>query len=171
VTSTDSSVPTPRRMVGRALHLIDLENLLADPDADCAAVDAALDAFVTAAALGADDLVALAVNHRLYRRSCFSLDRGWEIKLASGPDACDHALLAEAPVDWVADRFDRLVVGSGDGIFVDLVHGVRRRATPVWVVAQDRCLSRRLASAASRVVRIDLTGPDGTGGPPMALAA
>ncbi len=171
MTTAVSPAPTSTRMAGRALHLIDLENLLADPDADCPAVDAAIDAYVAAAALGSEDLVALAVNHRLYRRSCFSLDRGWEIKLASGPDACDHALLAEAPIAWVADRFDRLVVGSGDGIFVDLVHGVRRRATPVWVVAQDRCLSRRLASAASRVVRIDLTDPDGTGGPDLALAA
>lgn len=171
MTTTLSPARTARGMAGRALHLIDLENLLADPDADCAAVDAALDAYVTAAALGGEDLVAVAVNHRLYRRSCFSLDRGWEVKLASGPDACDHVLLAEAPIDWVADRFDRLVVGSGDGIFVDLVHGVRRRATPVWVVAQECCLSRRLASAASHVVRIDLTDPDGTGGPDLALAA
>ena len=45
------------------------------------------------------------------------------------------------------------------------------RETPVWVVAQERCLSRRLASAASHVVRIDLTDPDGTGGPDLALAA
>jgi hypothetical protein len=149
-------------MAGRALHLIDLENLVGGPDADCAAVDAALEAFVTAAVVGPYDLVVVAVNHRIYRRACLSLDRGWEVKLASGPDACDHVLIAEAPVDWVADRFDRLVVGSGDAIFIDLVTAVRRLSTPVWVVSRRRRLSRRLASTASQVVSL----PE-----PMALAA
>jgi hypothetical protein len=149
-------------MAGRALHLIDLENLVGDPDADYAAVDATLEAFITAAAVGPYDLVVVAVNHRIYRRACLSLDRGWEVKLASGPDACDHVLIAEAPVGWVADRFDRLVVGSGDAIFLDLVTAVRRRSTPVWVVSQPRLLSRRLASAASRVVGLPR---------PLALAA
>ena len=151
-----------RGMAGRALHLIDLENIVGNPDATGAEVEAALEAFIAAAAVGPDDLVAAAVNHRLYKRACLSLDRGWEVKLASGPDACDHLLLDAAPVDWVAERFDRLVVGSGDAIFIDLVVSVRRRATPVWVVAQGRCLSRRLASAASHVVHLPA---------PMALAA
>jgi hypothetical protein len=149
-------------MVGRALHLIDLENIVGNPDATRLEVEAALEAFTAAAAVGSDDLVAVAVNHRLYKRACLSLDRGWDVKLASGPDACDHVLLDAAPVDWVAERFDRLVVGSGDAIFLDLVVSVRRRATPVWVVAQGRCLSRRMASAASRAVRLPM---------PMALAA
>jgi hypothetical protein len=139
---------------GRALHLVDLENLVGDPDAACEVIDAVLDDYVRSASLGADDLVTVAVNHRMYRRACFSLDRGWKVGLASGPDACDHVLLAEAPFDWVAARFDRLVVGSGDHIFCDLVHAVRRRAMPVWVVSQERCLSRRLGAAASRVVHL-----------------
>ena len=151
-----------RGMVGRALHLIDLENIVGNPDATCPEVDATLEAFTASAAVAPDDLVAVAVNHRLYKRACFLLDRGWDIKLASGPDACDHLLLDAAPVDWVAERFDRLVVGSGDAIFLDLVVSVRRRATPVWVVAQGRCLSRSLSSAASRAVRLPA---------PMALAA
>ena len=141
-------------IAGRALHLIDLENLVGDPDAACASVDAVLESYVAEAQLGPDDLVVAALNHRMYERTCFSLDRGWVIKLASGPDACDQVLVASAPVDWVADRFDRLVVGSGDHYFLDLVHAVRRQATPVWVVSQRRCLSRRLAAAASRVVHL-----------------
>jgi NYN domain len=145
---------SPPRITGRALHLIDLENLLAAPDACCAEVTRVLDAYLEAAAAGPDDLVVVAVNHRLYRKACLPLNRGWDVKLASGPDAADHVLIDAAPVEWVSLRFDRLVVGSGDGIFADLVESVRRRALSVWVVAQDRCLSRRLASAASRVVRL-----------------
>lgn len=167
MTTTLTNSPQDRGMAGRAFHLLDLENLIGDPDADQPEVDAALTAYLAGAVLGADDLVAVAVNHRIYRRACFSLDRGWDIKLASGPNACDHVLLDAAPVEWVVDRFDRLVVGSGDGIFVDLVQAVRRHATPVWVVARDRCLSRRLAAAASRVVRLH-PDPDGQ---PYALAA
>jgi len=143
-----------RGVAGRALHLIDLENLVGDPDAGCEAVEEVLDAYLAVASVGADDLVSVAVNHRIYERSCFSLDRGWVVKLASGPDACDQVLVATAPIDWVADRFDRLVVGSGDHYFVDLVHGVRRRATPVWVVAREDSLSRRLGAAASRVLHL-----------------
>jgi NYN domain len=143
---------TPPRIRGRALHLVDLENLLGDPDACCSEVEEVLESFILAAAVGPDDLVKVAVNHRLYRKACLPLDRGWDIKLASGPDAADHVLLDAAPLGWVTERFDRLVVGSGDGIFEGLVRDVRRRAVPVWVVSQDRCLSRSLASAASRVV-------------------
>jgi hypothetical protein len=143
-----------RGVAGRSLHLIDLENLVGNPDASCQEVDDALEAYLAAAAVGADDLVTVAVNHRIYKRACFTLDRGWEVKLASGPDACDHVLLAEAPADWVAERFDRLVVGSGDGIFLELVAAVRERDVPVWVVAHQRRLSRRLADAASRTVSL-----------------
>ncbi len=145
---------SPPRIRGRALHLVDLENLLGDPDACCSEVTDVLDAYLAAAAVGPDDLVTVAVNHRLYRKACLPLDRGWDVKLASGPDAADHVLLDAAPAAWVAERFDRLAVGSGDGIFQGLVRDVRRRAVPVWVVALDRCLSRQLASAASRVVHL-----------------
>lgn len=139
---------------GRALHLLDLENLAGDPDAGREAVDAVLDGYLARAAVGPVDLVTVALNHRMYKRAFLSLARGWKVELASGTDACDRALLTGAPVDWVADRFDRLVVGSGDHAFCDLVHGVRRRATSVWVVAPPPFLSRRLAAAASRVVAL-----------------
>ncbi len=167
MTTTLTTTPRTRGMAGRALHLVDLENLAGDPDAGPARVDATIDAYLAGAVVGNADLVAVAVNHRIYRRSCFSLDRGWEIKLASGPDAGDLALLDAAPVDWVVARFDRLVVGSGDGIFVDLVKAVRRRSVPAWVVARDDSLSGRLAAAASRVVRLGGTTGDET----FALAA
>lgn len=158
MTTTIDLTISPARITGRALHLIDLENLLGDPDACCDEVARVLDAYLDAAAVGTADLVVVALNHRLYRKACLSLDRGWEIKLASGPDAADHVLIAEAPAAWVAERFDRLVVGSGDGIFDGLVRDVRRRGLPVWVVSQGRCLSRPLASAASRVVRLSAAG-------------
>src|SRR5262245_24660548 len=37
--------------------------------------------------------------------------------VAHGADGADLALVAQAAPEWVAKRFDRMVIASGDGIF------------------------------------------------------
>jgi len=66
-------------------------------------------------------------------------------KCASGTQihAADLMLLAHAPAELVIRRYYRLVVGSGDGIFVDRAIAARAGGVGVAVVARaDGCSTR-----------------------------
>lgn len=53
-----------------------------------------------------------------------------------GPDAADLVLLANARPEFVERRAGRMVVGSGDHIFVDCALAARARGVRVEVVAR-----------------------------------
>jgi len=157
------------RSCGRTLHLIDIENLVGNPFATAAAIRQGLDDYTRAADVGPDDLAVVAMNRFLFKQAAYVVEPGWAIRPALGPDGADLALLADAPAFWTASRFDRLVVGSGDGIFSDLVAEVSSAGTEAWVVSHAGCLSRRLARAADHVVLLDRPLPGGpTSGIPLA---
>lgn len=52
---------------------------------------------------------------------------------------------------WIAARYHRIVVGSGDGDFLEVVKVFRRYGLSVEVVSRRQCLSRELGRAASLV--------------------
>jgi hypothetical protein len=68
-----------------------------------------------------------------------------------GKDGADRALL-EVLGERVAQRYDRVVLASGDGIFAGTVADLVDRGVHVTVVAHGTGLSRRLAAVASEVV-------------------
>ncbi len=122
----------------RSLHLVDLENLLADPWARGPQVGHALDEYLDCACFHSGDLVFVAGNPWLMVELAWwqldSADRiGCHRFAARGPHGADLKLLEAAPIAWVARRFDRLVVGSGDGVFA------------VRIVSRPDALSGRLA--------------------------
>jgi len=151
-TLVDRDVPR-----GRALHLIDLENLLHGSHEQAGVEDAqwAVSSFCRGADWHRDDLVVVAANPGLLGRVAYGLPGGWQKVAACGTDGADRALLARANPDLVGHRFYRLVVGSGDGIFADLAAAIRRQGGEVWVVAVDGHVSRRLVSCASTLVLLD----------------
>jgi hypothetical protein len=53
-------------------------------------------------------------------------------------------LLSLAPAELVATRYGRLVIGSGDGIFVDRARTVRECGIDVDVVARANGCCKRL---------------------------
>ena len=107
-----------------------------------------LSAVMIATALGAD-VVAVDVSEPAL---ALAGELGAHHLVPGGPDAADHVLLDVAPTGWVVERFDRLVVGSGDGIFEGLVHDIRRRAMRIEVVL-ERAAG---APAAADAPEIDL---------------
>lgn len=129
----------------RSLHLVDLENLLADPWARGPAVGRAFDHYLERAAFRDGDLVFVAGNPWLM------VELGWSHAVdchrfaARGPQGADNKLLEAAPLPWVARRFDRLVVGSGDGVFADRLAAARASGLSVRVVSRPEALSRRVA--------------------------
>lgn len=67
-----------------------------------------------------------------------------------GPDAADH-LLQAAIADYV-ERFDRLVVATGDGGFTEIVKLARGKGLTADVVANRHSLSRRLGTASNHTI-------------------
>jgi hypothetical protein len=139
----DGGLPvTPGR---RGLHLVDLENLLADPWARGPAVGRALDEYLERADFQRGDLVFVAGNPWLM------VELGWSHAVdchrfaARGPQGADRKLLEASPMAWVARRFDRLSVGSGDGVFAERLGEACARGLAVQIVSRPDSFSCRLA--------------------------
>jgi hypothetical protein len=141
VIMTTSLVPQPR-----TLHLVDLENLLGDPRAEGRTALHALDVYLELAAWRDGDVVVLATNPALMLTIAFALPVPMNTHTACGRDGADLALLSHAPPEWIAKRFDRLVIGSGDGIFAARARAAQERGVAVRVVARRGGCSKRLRS-------------------------
>jgi hypothetical protein len=141
------AVPMPA--CRRGLHLVDLENLLADPWARGPSVGRALDEYLERAEFRSGDLVFVGGNPWLM------VELGWSHSVdchrfaARGPQGADRKLLEASPMSWVARRFDRLAIGSGDGVFAE--HLVQARALGLAVQIVSRC-----DSFSCRLARLDL---------------
>lgn len=137
--------------VGRALHLVDLENLAGGSDASAELVEETVAAYRAAASVGPVDLVIVASGTRL------ALDAGlaWpgaRLVVGRGLDGADRALLAEmADSVWVATHFDRVVLGSGDGIFSDALASIRARGVATGLVIRAGHFSWKLQQHAAFV--------------------
>lgn len=135
---------------GRTLHLVDVENLAEAAHLDEAAVAEQGDSYRSVVDVGAVDHVWIASHPRL----AYAARSGWpgaRILVGHGPDGADLALLDALAMDDIAERFDEVVVGSGDGVFASTALQLRLLGLQVGVVARAESLSRRLAQAASYV--------------------
>jgi hypothetical protein len=78
---------------------------------------------------------------------------GTLLRVARGPDGADHALLNELrDVRWIASHFDRVIIGSGDGIFARVIGEIREQGIAVGVLAGERSVSRELTRSADFVM-------------------
>lgn len=133
----------------RTLHLIDVENLCGVPlptREQVAQVRASYQAHIAEG-----DIVVVASSHLAF------LTVGWAWSgvrhlLRSGPDGADLALLEVLVLERVEERFGRVIIGSGDGIFAASVAELGRSGVPVTVISRPMSLSRRLRMAAHEVV-------------------
>ncbi len=142
----------------RRLHLIDIENLLGCPRPTDAAATGCCEEYKDRASVQGDDLVVVACNHGAGAQVGF----GWpeaRLLLRSGPDGADRALLDVLKTESVEERFDAVVVASGDGRFAEAVARLAGLGIEVTVISNRRALSRRLELAATRVVLFDAEPP------------
>jgi hypothetical protein len=123
-------------------------------------VRTAVDVYKKAAGVLPEDLAVIASNGKLAMAAGLSWP-GALLRIGRGADGADLALLAEAPLDWVASRFDRVVIGSGDGIFVDLVRQLRLHGRRVTVVGRSGSVAGKLRRAADVTLIPRFTGPSG----------
>ena len=128
----------------RTLHLIDLENLIGDPVAKGPVVGETLDRFRTLAGWRPGDHAIVAANPGLLHELVFHAGRECVLRSVHGQDAADLYLLAGAPPEWVAKRFGRIVIGSGDHIFATRARTIRDLGVHVTVIARRDSLSGAL---------------------------
>lgn len=146
-------MPSTGHHCPRTLHLVDIENLIggAVHRDDCAR---AMEAYRQVAAWAQRDHAIVGAGPTTAEVAFFVVPAGIQRVLGRGLDGADRALLAAVDAAFVARRYDRVVIGSGDGRFANLATELRLRGAEVWVVAKSRLgISRRLASVA-HVVRV-----------------
>ena len=135
----------------RSLHLIDIENLAGSPYVCDEWLATTLRTYIALAQVRDSDLVLMAANPRLWLRTAWLAPRDVAYQPAPGVDGADLNLLQRSPVNWVAQRFDRVVIGSGDGIFTELAKASHAAGLGVTVIAQPELLARDLRMTAETV--------------------
>jgi len=127
----------------RSLHLVDLENLVGDPRAEAEPALATFAEYLDTSKWQPGDHVILATNPWLMAKIAFDLPVSASRHAVHGHDGADIMLLSLAPPELVVKRYGRLVVGSGDAIFVNRAQIVHDCGIKVDVVARtDGCSTR-----------------------------
>lgn len=147
-----SSAATSRR----ELHVIDIENLIGGPvvsELDVARIRSAYDEIVVPAGtahmvIGASHSVAIAT-------AGFGWPTAGRRVFRHGTDGADVALLEVLNGENVADRFEKVVIASGDGIFAMTARRLVAAGCEVQVVGRSGRTNKALLSAASSVLFID----------------
>lgn len=145
---------------GRALHLVDLENVIGDPRASGPGVVETYEEVLVHGRHRAGDLVVVAVNPGMFRQIAFCPHTSCQLIVARGRDGADLALLGWARPEWIVARFDRLVVASGDGIFAPVVRTTREHGLVVEVLHGRGQVSGRLRRTDVPVVHVPVDGDD-----------
>lgn len=133
----------------RTLHLVDLENLASTTHVSEAVAHETAAQYLLAAEYTAGDLLVVASSHRngLAARVAFP---SATVRWRSGRNGADLALV-DAYSEFDPSRFNRLVLGSGDGIFAGLVAAARWSGLNVTVISRRRNTSMALRAAATSV--------------------
>ncbi|WP_248961165.1 NYN domain-containing protein [Sphaerisporangium perillae] len=140
---------------GRAMHLIDIENLVGGSHPTTCEVEEVMTVYEAVVPVGEMDHYVVAVNPAALVAVGIAFP-GARLLTRPGPDGADQALGETAYDDRIDLRFERVVIGSGDGYFVDLAHWLRESGLHVTVVSRPGSLSRRLSAAVSDVVCLEL---------------
>ncbi len=143
----------------RTLAVLDVENLLPESPAFAAETDYrdAVDQVIRMVGIDGRDQVAIGTGSN--PDAAFGARSAWPtaaIRSRRGPDGAERALdQAFFDVDAIARGFDRVVIGSGDGYFCDLVGDLNRFGIHTLVVTWEAKLSRRLRIAAKEIRLLD----------------
>ncbi|MEN9751243.1 MAG: hypothetical protein RLZZ600_290 [Actinomycetota bacterium] len=133
---------------GRTLVLIDFENLCAGTLDSIDLAKAVRQELVACAGLSGNEQVVIATSHA----GLLTFGIAWpgaRLLVRSGENGADLELLSVLDEERVGDRFDRVVLASGDGIFAEAVARLGS-ATAVTVIARPAQMSRQLRMAAHR---------------------
>ncbi len=135
---------------GRQILLVDIENVVGGAVLTSAAASWARTQIENVIVMRGDAHIVIGTSHI----GCLDTALAWPNKqyvVNSGPDGADLALLEELDALRI-DRYDEIVLVSGDGIFADAVASLAARGASVTVVAHYGRCSSRLRLAAARTI-------------------
>jgi len=137
----------------RALHLVDIDNLLGDPATDDELeIGWTICAYKHAASFVVGDHAVVATSP--FGRHAFAIGNAWpgaQHLWRKGRDGADLALLDEAAWAVETRHFSRVVIGSGDRIFLTALEWFEGAGVPVEVVSRRRSLADALRTRARSV--------------------
>jgi len=143
----------PFRVDGRQLVLIDIENIVGSSTPSETSVAFALTELEYLLSDFHSSQVVIGCSHRTAKVVAFmcpTFRHLWQ----SGPNGADFALLRVLTDEMVAERFKKVVICSGDGIFADVAARLGSVGVCVSVVSLEGHLSNRLRLAAKRVIEL-----------------
>lgn len=135
---------------GRRLVVVDVENIAGGPCKTEAAVAWVRQRLMDVGAVTGDDMVTVGVDECGLASVAWAW-QGARAVYGHGRDGADRALL-DVLAERIPQRYDSVVLASGDGIFTDVVSELVGRRVHVTVVAHESGLSRALQTAANRCV-------------------
>lgn len=138
----------------RALHLIDLENLVGGPSVSDTTIKGVWSAYYGGVPKTASDQLLVGSSRFFARRIWWTLPEGIQRRVRDGQDGGELAILAEVDLDHLVERFGRLVIASGDGRFAELAAAARSRGVHVHQVTGIGLPSRALMAEASSRSRL-----------------
>lgn len=139
---------------GRAMHLLDIENLVGSTRPTTSEVEEVMMVYEALVPIGAMDHYVVAVNHTALVAVGIAF-HGVRLLARSGPDGADSALVESAYEDRIDRRFERVVIGSGDGYFTELAGSLTATGLHVTVVSRRGSLSRHLAAVVPDVICLE----------------
>lgn len=142
----------------RSLHLIDLENLCANGFPTEELIAKVWHTYRYGVPNSPEDHYIVGSSHLFASRAWFVLPtQGIQRCVRSGKDGGELAILARFDLDHTVARFDRLVIGSGDGMFAASAKMARNCGLHVHQVSGLAACSRALSSVAHSHSRLRLT--------------
>ena len=136
--------------LGRQVILVDIENVVGGAVLTTDAATWARTQIENVLELRNDAQIVIGTSHI----GCMDTALAWPNKqyvVNSGPNGADLALLTEIEALRI-DRYDSIVLVSGDGIFTNAVAALARKGADVTVVAHYGQCSTRLRLAAARTI-------------------
>jgi len=156
----DRKLPLQRHIpAGRTLHLVDIENLVGGAMASPELLRCTVQHYHETTPVKVGDLVVLAAGPTL----AFEAGMAWpsaKLVIGRGLDGADKALLERASdIEWISTHFDRVILGSGDGIFASTLAAIQDRGVATGVVARPFTCSFKLRRHASFLVSLPTVTP------------
>lgn len=143
-----------RAMRGRRLVVVDIENVAGGAVVTKAMAEWARAVVETTLQVADGEQVVIGTSHV----GIFNARDAWpcaRVKTRSGEDGADLELLDVLETEHVEERFDEVLLVSGDGVFADVVAHLGRCGVKVTVAAWSTSMSARLRLAAGRIVYLD----------------
>lgn len=135
----------------RELHLLDIENLLGGSRFTAADVAQFRDFYLEHNHVADDAHIVIATSSA---QGVVEAGLGWQRArtiFRCGHDGADLALLEVINTEHVVERFTKIVIASGDGIFADAVDRMFQQGLDVTVFAPALAVSAQFSHAAEIV--------------------